>query len=813
MPATITDRLDGLTTSVAVKAPCVAVATSNITLAGLQTIGGVALVDDDRVLVTAQTDDTENGIYTADSGDWTRALDFDGSRDAVQGTLVLVRNQFTEGAFYELTSDNPVTFGLSSITFRLRDAPNVTYDLTTLEVSEGVTPADYSIEPYDVLRYGALGDDSNNDALAAQIVADLGAHYTRFRNGLEFRLVPNSVSPYTFGNAPTVNVYGAVLLTASDHMIEGPGSKLHIVSRTGTPASSDLHFCYISNKNLTASTQRNIVFRGTSVDNENDADAANSNHRGYYMTGVNVVRLLHTRAFSSGNRRGSGGYFQNCDNVQIIGHLHQKNTQGFNFRYCRNMLIVGGIFDDFSECIDLDGTQDRAVIWGQCFQSTNRINQMVDCNGQVGLVLGGFTAYNLGQIANISHKFTTPDNFADYVNNVAAVVKTPSQRIIVTNFEARAIGTSASVCFVIGNDWADGGHAGYEGPHDVLIGTGMVEDTSYIMVWECERLTLRDLYLGAVVTAATFYAVNLTSRVNTGDQRSWSTLTGLIDGLVINGCERGGLRVQNAKTMAIRNVTIRNCNTSGSTDFAVQLSGLIERGAQITVDGLDIDGSGNVNINGNSASIAAWAGTTLYRRSQVVSNGGRWYRATSDSGTSAGAGGPTGTGSAIIDGTVTWEYLNEPFSIYWGPNNRLRAGSTIVFTGDAHKYTHGRLQTSQLGDIPATGTYSRPLYIARRKCYVVRALLMVAADVAADAVNFRTFVIRSLTNLAATTTAISSVSTAAGLTAYVAFDLGFTINEAGAYLQEGDAIYTDISATAGGKALTGAFIELDVLEC
>ncbi len=158
MPATVTDRLNGLTTSVAVKAPCVAVANSNVTLAGLQTVGGVALAADDRVLLIGQTDDTENGIYNADSGDWTRARDFDGARDVVQGTLVLVRNQFIEGAFYEVTSTNPITIGTSAITFRLRDSPNITYDLTQSEIDEGVTIIDYGRLPGDFVRYGFSPD-------------------------------------------------------------------------------------------------------------------------------------------------------------------------------------------------------------------------------------------------------------------------------------------------------------------------------------------------------------------------------------------------------------------------------------------------------------------------------------------------------------------------------------------------------------------------------------------------------------------------------------------------------------------------------
>lgn len=179
MPATITDRRDGLTTSVAVKAPCVAVASSNLTLAGEQTIAGVAVVTGDRVLAIGQTDTTENGIYVADTGDWTRARDFDGALDAVQGTLVLVRNQFADGALYELTTANPVNFGSSAITFELRDDPAILYPQTQDEIDAGLVPVNTAYPQGDVLRYGVAADGVTDDTtiLQAVLAAGINVHF------------------------------------------------------------------------------------------------------------------------------------------------------------------------------------------------------------------------------------------------------------------------------------------------------------------------------------------------------------------------------------------------------------------------------------------------------------------------------------------------------------------------------------------------------------------------------------------------------------------------------------------------------------
>lgn len=102
------DRLTGLSQMAAIKAPCRVVATSNITLSGLQSIDSVTVAADDRVLVTAQTDGTENGIYTVDSGAWERAPDFDGTGDALKGTIVVIASGTVySGTVWQLTTTDP----------------------------------------------------------------------------------------------------------------------------------------------------------------------------------------------------------------------------------------------------------------------------------------------------------------------------------------------------------------------------------------------------------------------------------------------------------------------------------------------------------------------------------------------------------------------------------------------------------------------------------------------------------------------------------------------------------------------------------
>jgi hypothetical protein len=90
MASVTTDRIDGLSTELAIKAPVKAATTGNITLSAVQTIDGISCSAGDRVLVKDQTTGTEDGIYLVQSTSWTRAKDWDGPRDITRGTLVIV---------------------------------------------------------------------------------------------------------------------------------------------------------------------------------------------------------------------------------------------------------------------------------------------------------------------------------------------------------------------------------------------------------------------------------------------------------------------------------------------------------------------------------------------------------------------------------------------------------------------------------------------------------------------------------------------------------------------------------------------------
>lgn len=115
---TETDRRNGLVGNLGIKKPVRVATTANITLSGEQTIDGVAVVADDRVLVKNQTTSSENGIYDCSTGSWTRALDFDGNQDIVNGTLVYIAGgSVQQKQIWTVSATDPITIGTTSISF------------------------------------------------------------------------------------------------------------------------------------------------------------------------------------------------------------------------------------------------------------------------------------------------------------------------------------------------------------------------------------------------------------------------------------------------------------------------------------------------------------------------------------------------------------------------------------------------------------------------------------------------------------------------------------------------------------------------
>lgn len=94
-----------------------AATTANITLSGTQTVDGVVLAVDDRVLVKNQTTASENGIYNVAVGAWTRSTDADTSAEVPPGMVISVaEGTVNHDTIWILTNDS-VTLGSTALSF------------------------------------------------------------------------------------------------------------------------------------------------------------------------------------------------------------------------------------------------------------------------------------------------------------------------------------------------------------------------------------------------------------------------------------------------------------------------------------------------------------------------------------------------------------------------------------------------------------------------------------------------------------------------------------------------------------------------
>lgn len=110
------------------KQSVLAATTASVTLSGLQTVDGVALKADDRVLVKNQNNAVDNGIYVAASGSWKRASDADENSEVTPGLTVTVESGTAQAdSVWQLVTDGVIVLGTTALAFQ-----NITNGLAKL---------------------------------------------------------------------------------------------------------------------------------------------------------------------------------------------------------------------------------------------------------------------------------------------------------------------------------------------------------------------------------------------------------------------------------------------------------------------------------------------------------------------------------------------------------------------------------------------------------------------------------------------------------------------------------------------------------
>jgi len=256
----------GINSSTAVKKPCKAATTANITLEAEQTIDGIACTDGDRVLVKDQTDASENGIYSVDSSSWDREPDWDGTFDVVQGTYVFVAQGSTNNNFWRVTTADPITIGTTSVALISTDPDSLLRsNLADTSTGEGLSLC--GVED-------AAGNftASNGEAVLAEIISTYAS--TANGDGISKLGVEDSAGNFSSSDGEAVLAeIGAILgttnateiaqLDVSARTVSGyvSGAVTHIEEGVGAGGEIDVDSI------LTASSWESVGPTGSGADN------------------------------------------------------------------------------------------------------------------------------------------------------------------------------------------------------------------------------------------------------------------------------------------------------------------------------------------------------------------------------------------------------------------------------------------------------------------------------------------------------------------------------------------------------------------
>ena len=251
------------------------VTVANITLSGgaPALVDGVTLVEDDRVLVTAQSTGTQNGLYivstvgTGSNGTWVRTSDGNETGEIEAGMIVMV----TEGTVYadtqwKLITDNPIIIGSTTLTFTQNYSANSisggtsnvsVYSNANVTISSAGTANVLTVSSTGVVVAGTISATGNvtgnyilgNGSQLSGVITTVDAN-TLTGNTLSSNVVTSSLTSVgtlgslsVTGNVATGNVSGTnltgTLATANQTNITSVGT-LTSVSVSGNTTSGNI---------------------------------------------------------------------------------------------------------------------------------------------------------------------------------------------------------------------------------------------------------------------------------------------------------------------------------------------------------------------------------------------------------------------------------------------------------------------------------------------------------------------------------------------------------------------------------------------
>ena len=172
--------VDAVKTGLDVKDSVKVATTGNITLSGTQTIDGVSVAADERVLVKSQTDSSENGIYDCKAGAWARSSDFDSNTEVTSGAFTFVeQGTVNADAGFVLTTDGSITVGTTDLAFTQFSGAGSVSAGDGLSKSGNTLSADLKANSGLVISSGEIALDLDASGISGSLgIADGGTNAT-----------------------------------------------------------------------------------------------------------------------------------------------------------------------------------------------------------------------------------------------------------------------------------------------------------------------------------------------------------------------------------------------------------------------------------------------------------------------------------------------------------------------------------------------------------------------------------------------------------------------------------------------------------
>jgi uncharacterized cupin superfamily protein len=266
--------VDAVKTGLDVKDSVKVATTANITLSGTQTIDGVAVSADERVLVKNQSTASENGIYDCKSGTWARSSDFDANSEVTSGAFVFVeQGTVSADSGFVLTTDGSITVGSTSLSFtQFSGAGQITAG-NGLEKSGNTLSADLKANGGVVIESGELAVKLDATSITGTLAISDGGTGATSASAARTALgvaIGSDVQAYdaqldTFAGASSATATALVALTSTEvAILDGATvttAELNILDGV-TSTASELNI--LDGATITT-TELNIIDGGTSA--------------------------------------------------------------------------------------------------------------------------------------------------------------------------------------------------------------------------------------------------------------------------------------------------------------------------------------------------------------------------------------------------------------------------------------------------------------------------------------------------------------------------------------------------------------------